>query len=366
MYDLKKHFFADKKEILKKIESILTNGILEMGDEVERFEEDFADYCSVKYCVTVSSGSMGLLLALKSLELKKNDEVITVANSDIPTSHAISLVGAEIKWIDINEDTLNLDEDKLEKKITKKTKAIMPVHLFGNPCNMSKILSIAKKYKLKVIEDACLATGAEYKNKKVGSLGDLTVFSTNPGKILDGIGPGGIITTNNKNLFLKLKQLRDYGRKERPGKWPVKSHIVGFNSKLSTINAGILNIRLKDLDHYVQKRNKNAEIYKHFLLSDKIKFQKVLAKTKSAWRNFPIRVQNRNKIFDAVYSKNNSIKLNYLPPNHRDVCYKKKLDINYLRATDKVSSEIINLPCHQYMSEKEIINICEIILNEIN
>ena len=137
----------------------------------------------------------------------------------------------------------------------------MPVHLFGNPCNMSKILSIAKKYKLKIIEDACLATGAEYKNEKVGSLGDLTVFSTNPGKVLDGIGPGGIITTNNKNLFLKLKQLRDYGRKEKPGKWPVKSHIVGFNSKLSTINAAILNIRLKDLDHYVQRRNEVLDVF---------------------------------------------------------------------------------------------------------
>ncbi len=366
MYDLKKHFLVDKKEILEKIEKVLSNGILEMGEEVERFEENFAKYCSAKYCVTVSSGSMGLLLALKSLKINKNDEVITVANSDIPTSHAISLVGAKIKWVDINEDTLNLDENKLEKKITRKTKAIMPVHLFGNPCNMSKILAIAKKYKLKIIEDACLATGAEYKNKKLGSFGDLTVFSTNPGKVLDGIGPGGIITTNNRNLFLKLKQLRDYGRKERPGKWPVKSYIVGYNSKLSTINAAILNIRLKYLDSYVNKRNTNAEIYKHALLSDKIKFQKVLTNTKSAWRNFPIRVKNRNKIFDAVHSKNNNIKLNYLPPNHRDACYNKKLIINDLKATDKVSSEIINLPCHQYMSEKEIINICKIILNETN
>ena len=169
MYDLKKHFLADKKIILSKIENVLSKGVLEMGEEVEKFEENFKKYCNVKYCVTVSSGSMGLLLALKTLDLKKNDEVITVSNSDIPTSHAITLVGAKIKWVDINEDSLNIDENKIEKNITKNTRAILPVHLFGNPCNMSKISSIAKKHKLKILEDACLATGAEYKNKKIGS-----------------------------------------------------------------------------------------------------------------------------------------------------------------------------------------------------
>ena len=255
MYDLKKHFLADKKIILSKIENVLSKGVLEMGEEVEKFEENFKKYCNVKYCVTVSSGSMGLLLALKTLDLKKNDEVITVSNSDIPTSHAITLVGAKIKWVDINEDSLNIDENKIEKNITKNTRAILPVHLFGNPCNISKISSIAKKHKLKIIEDACLATGAEYKNKKIGSLSDLTVFSTNPGKILDGIGPGGIITTNSKNLYLQLLQLRDYGRKERPKKWPVKSYTIGYNSKLSTISAAILNIRLEKLDEYIQIRN---------------------------------------------------------------------------------------------------------------
>ena len=239
MYDLKKHFLADKKIILSKIENVLSKGVLEMGEEVEKFEENFKKYCNVKYCVTVSSGSMGLLLALKTLDLKKNDEVITVSNSDIPTSHAITLVGAKIKWVDIT-----------------------PFH--------KKLATI-------------FATGAEYKNKKVGSLSDLTVFSTNPGKILDGIGPGGIITTNSKNLYLQLLQLRDYGRKERPKKWPVKSYTIGYNSKLSTISAAILNIRLEKLDEYIQIRNYNAELYKEILFSKKIKFQKTLKDAKSSW-----------------------------------------------------------------------------------
>ena len=361
MYDLKKHFLADKKIILSKIENVLSKGVLEMGEEVEKFEENFKKYCKVKYCVTVSSGSMGLLLALKALDLKKNDEVITVSNSDIPTSHAITLVGAKIKWVDINENSLNIDEKKIEKNITKNTKAILPVHLFGNPCNMSRILSIAKKYKLMIIEDACLATGAEYKNKKIGSLSDLTIFSTNPGKILDGIGPGGIITTNNKNLYLKLLQLRDYGRRERPKKWPVKSYTIGYNSKLSTISAAILNIRLIKLDEYVQIRNRNAELYKKFLSSKKIKFQDTLLEAKSAWRNFPIRIKNRNKIYDKLNSINPYVKLNYLPPNHKDACYKNFKHNFDLRITEKVNNEILNLPCHQYMTKKEI----EILSNQV-
>ena len=366
MYDLKKHFLADEKVIMRKISYVLKKGVLEMGEEVERFEENFKNYCGAKYCVTVSSGSMALLLSLKSLDLGKNDEIITVANSDIPTSHAISLVGAKIKWVDVNEDTLNIDENKIEKYINKKTKAILPVHLFGNPCNMPKIISIAKKYNLKIIEDACLATGAEYKNKKIGNFGDLTVFSTNPGKVLDGIGPGGIITTNNKKLYLKLRQLRDYGRRKRPGQWPVKSYLIGYNSKLSSINAAILNIRLKNLDKYIQKRNHNADIYKDILNSDKIKFQHTLNQSLSAWRNFPIRIKNRNTVYNKIYAKNSNIKLNYLPPNHKDVCYLNLKQKNDLKITEKISSEIMNLPCHPYMTEKEIINLSKSVLKIVN
>ena len=254
MYDLIKHYNSNKKEINKTIEKILSKGVLEMGDEVYKFEDNFKKYCGAKYCLTVSSGSMGLLLALRALDIKVNDQVITVANSDIPTSHAITLVGADIKWIDVNEKTFNLNENLLEKNISKKTKVILPVHLFGNPANIKKIKLSSQKYNLKIVEDACLATGAEFENKKIGSFADITVFSTNPGKILDGIGPGGIVTTNNKVLFETLKKLRDYGRSSRPSKWPVKSELVGYNAKMSTINAAVLDLRLKYLEEYIEKR----------------------------------------------------------------------------------------------------------------
>ena len=362
MYDLKKHFIANKYEILKKIESVLSKGILELGEEVNKFENNFSKYCNAKYCVTVSSGSMALLLSLKALNLKSNDEVITVANSDIPTSHAISLAGAKIRWVDVEERTFNIDINEITKNINQNTKVILPVHLFGNPANMIKIKSIAKKNNLKVVEDACLATGAICENKKIGSISDITVFSTNPGKILDGIGPGGIITTNNKKIFKNLKQLRDYGRIKRPGKWPVKSQIIGYNSKLSTINAAILNIRLKKLDWYIKKRNQNAKIYKQILKSKNIRFQETNQNCISAWRNFPIRVKNRNSIYNKLYNKNLNIKLNYLPPNHKDDCYAQCKKNPELPVTDKICSEIINLPCHPYMTKKELINIAKNII----
>ena len=235
--------------------------------------------------------------------------------------------------------------------------------MFGNPAEMSKIQLIAKKNNLLVIEDACLATGAEYNKKKIGSLSDLCVFSTNPGKVLDGIGPGGIITTNNKKLFITLKKLRDYGRRSRPSKWPVKSDLIGYNSKMSSINAAILNIRLKYLDSYIEKRNQNALMYMDLLDSKKIKFQKVLENSKSAWRNFTIRVKNRNQIYSELYDKNFKVALGYLPINYKDVCYKKLGKNINLKTTEIISSEIINLPCHPYISKKEIVQISKNILS---
>ena len=220
-----------------------------------------------------------------------------------------------------------------------------------------------KKNNLLVVEDACLATGAEYNKKKIGSFSDLTVFSTNPGKVLDGIGPGGIITTNNKKLFVTLKKLRDYGRQSRPSKWPVKSDLIGYNSKMSSINAAILNIRLRYLDSYIEKRNQNALMYMDLLDSKKIKFQKVLENSKSAWRNFTIRIKNRNQIYSQLYDNNFKVALGYLPINYKDVCYKKLGKSMNLKITEMISSEIINLPCHQYMSKKEIFKISKNILS---
>ena len=227
---------------------------------------------------------------------------------------------------------------------------------------MDSLINIAKKHKIQIVEDACLAAGSVFNNKKIGSIGDITVFSTNPGKILDGIGHGGIITTNNKDYYLKLKKLRDYGRDKRPGKWPIKSKIIGYNSKLSTLDAAILNLRLKKLNWYIKKRNFHANLYKELLNSNNIKYQIPYKNSVPAWRNFPIRVENRNYIYDKLYDKNLKVRLNYIPPNHLDDCYKNINKKIKLPITEKISSEIINLPCHPYMTINEIKIICKEVL----
>ena len=364
MYDLKKHYLVDKNLILKCIDRTLLSGELELGPEMKNFEKNFSKFCNSKYSISVSSGSMGLLIALKCLNLKKNDEVITVANSDIPTSHAITLAGAKIKWVDIEATSLNINPKEIEKNINSRTKVILPVHLFGIPANMKEIKKIASKYKLKIIEDACLATGAKFGKEKIGSIGDLTVFSFNPGKILDGIGPGGMITTNNKNFYLKILKLRNYGRGKGSFVNPIYSEIIGFNAKLSSVNAAVLNIRLKKLNSYIKKRRSNAKLYKELLTSKKITFQKPYNNSFPVWRNFTIRVKNRNCIYNSLRKKGFKVYKGYIPPNHLDICYKNKTQkLIKLPITEKISKEIINLPCHPYITKKEITNISSHINN---
>ena len=356
MYDLTKHYNYNRKEILSKINTVLKKGKLELGPEVNKFEKNFSKYCNVKYSVGVSSGSMGLVIALRCINLDKNDEVITVANSDIPTSHAITINGAKIKWVDIEETTLNIDPKEIEKNINSKTKAILPVHLFGVPANMLEIKKIAKKYNLIIIEDACLATGAKIGSKKIGSIADLTVFSFNPGKLLDGIGPGGMITTNNKKFYKKLIQLRDYGRGNTKKPKEGFAKIIGFNSKLSNVNASILNLRLKKLKTYIKKREENVKFYKQYLNLDTNEFQNYYQKTKPVWRNFTIKINNRNLVYNFLRKKGIDVFKGYHPPNHLDKCYKNLPKVQ-LPITEKTSKQILNLPCHPYMSKKEIIKI---------
>jgi len=360
MYDLKKHYNADRNEILKNIDKTLSSGRLVLGPELDLFEKNFSRFCDAKYSVGVSSGSMGLIIALKCIDLKKNDEVITVANSDIPTSHAITINGAKIKWVDIEESTLTIDPKEIEKNITSNTKVILPVHLFGVPANMLEIKKIAKKYNLKIIEDACLATGAKIGSKKIGSIGDLTVFSFNPGKILDGIGPGGIITTNSKKFYNKLIKLRDYGKGNVSRIKDGFSKIIGFNSKLSNVNATILNLRLKKIRAYIKKREENVKLYKQYLNLDVNNFQNYYKKSQPVWRNFTIKIDNRNLVYNFLKKKGIDTFKGYYPPNHLDKCY-KDLPRVQLPITEKTSKQILNLPCHPYMNKNEIIKISKYI-----
>ena len=264
----KKEYKKYKKIILNSINKTLNRGNVFFGNELNKFEHSFAKKYKSKYSVGVRSCTDALYISLKSIGIKQGDEVITAANTAIPTISAIVLAGAKPKLVDVCDDYL-IDTAKIKRFITSKTKAIIPVHLYGQSCDMEAINKIAKKYKLKIIEDCAQAQGAKFKNKFVGTFGDLGCFSFYPTKILGAYGDGGLILTNNYKIYLKAKRIRFYGieTKEKNNKFFNKyySNEDGINSRMDEIQASILNFKLKKVDLFIKKRIKLANQYKKYL-----------------------------------------------------------------------------------------------------
>ncbi|MDA9707727.1 DegT/DnrJ/EryC1/StrS family aminotransferase [Prochlorococcus sp. AH-736-K21] len=245
-----------KEEIDEAISEVLKSGWYILGKEVEKFEELWSYYCESKYAVGVASGLDSLILSLRALDIKEGDEIIVPSNTYIATWLAISAVGAKIIPIEPDENTHNIDVTKIDELINERTKAIIPVHLYGQPTDMNSILNIARKYNLYVVEDAAQAHGATYNNKKIGSHGDIVCWSFYPGKNLGGFGDGGAITTNNYKIAEKIKLLRNYGSSRK-----YHNELKGVNSRLDPIQAAILRVKLKYLDKWNNKRRILANEY---------------------------------------------------------------------------------------------------------
>lgn len=259
--DLAAQYKAIKKEIKEKLDGVLELQNLILGPQVEELEKVVADYCGAKFSVGVASGSDAILLSLMGFDIGSGDEVITTPFTFFSTASAISRVGARPVFVDIDIDTFNIDPKKIEERITKRTKAIIPVHLYGQCADMEAITAIAKKYNLKIIEDAAQAIGAEYQTKdskrvKACSIGDTGCISFYPSKNLGCFGEGGMITINDEELSQKLKALRVHGSKER-----YYHYMIGINSRLDTIQAAVLLVKIKYLDEWTKLRNKRAQIY---------------------------------------------------------------------------------------------------------
>lgn len=372
MFDHVAHYHRDKEAIDSAIREVLESGQLVMGPAVRAFEEEFAAYCGANHAVAVTSGSSALHLALRALDVGVGDEVITVANSDIPTSQAISHTGARVVWIDIDPNSYNMDPALIEAAVTPRTKAILPVHLYGVPADMAPIKKTAEKYGLHVVDDAALAAGARCRGKRIGTLGIMTAFSTAPGKILDGIGSGGVITTASTALYDRLNTLRHYGRARPPYRdravdgatWPSETVEIGFNERLDTIHAAVLRIRLRHLDEALAQRRKLAEIYRTCFRETDVRVQVPPADSESSWRVFTVRVPHRDRLFEALYKAGYEVTLPYLPPDHLDVCYQ---DYGYppgsLPQTEAFCQELLALPCHPYMTVADAEQIASALLN---
>ncbi len=340
-----------KPKINKVFKDIFESSSFIKGPILERFEKDFAEYIGTKYCVGVASGTDALHLNLVALGIGKDDEVILPVNTFIATAYSILYVGAKPVFLDIDPKTYNIDTKLIENKITKKTKAIIPVHLYGQSAQMDKILFLAKKYKLFIIEDACQAHGATYKGKHTGTFGDLAAFSFYPSKNLGCFGDGGAITTNSSKLASILRRIREYGAVSKH-----KFNQVGYNSRLDTIQAAILQVKLKELDNWNKKRIEIASYYSERFAEELpvIATPFISRNSTSVFHLYVIRTPRRNQLAKFLLANGVQTGVHYLLPLH----LQKSLSFLGYRNDDfpnseKLNSEILSLPMYPELSQKQ-------------
>ena len=350
--NLKIQYANIKDEIDQAITNVISKTAFIGGPFTKTFETNFAEFCNVKHCVGVGNGTDALFIALKALGIGKGDEVITAANSFIATSEAITMTGAKVVFVDINPQAYNIDVGKIEEKITDKTKAIIPVHLFGQPADMDSILDIAKKYNLKIVEDAAQAHGSVYKGRQIGSIGDMACFSFYPGKNLGAYGDAGAIVTNDEDLAIKARIIANHGRVEK-----YNHEIEGVNSRLDGIQAAILDVKLRHLPEWTENRRKNAYLYNKHLKDTDIITPVEIDDVKAVYHLYVIRVKKelRQKLQDHLKSKGIATGIHYpiTLPNLKAYKYLNHREDDFPEAT-KASREILSLPMFPELTESQI------------
>ncbi len=355
--NLKKQYFTERKKILKIIDRTLQKGTWVGGEEVQKFEKKISEICKTRYCVSLNSGTDALTMALHLVGVKKGDEVITPPNSFVASTAVIVHLGAKPVFVDVKKDQ-SIDEDKIEEKITKKTKAIMPVHLTGRMCAMDKIMKISKKYKIPVIEDCAQSILSKYNNKNSGSWGDIGCFSTHPLKNLNAMGDGGFITTNNKIFYDKIRNLRSHGMENSRN----NINDFGYVSRLDSIQAAILNYRLKNLSHIIRRRRYNFEIYKKNLNSKYVFFPEERKEEFNTYHTFVVQVKKRNQLKSYLKKKGIDTTIHYPIPIHLQPAAK---NLGYSKGTfpetESQAGKILTLPINQFLKKTEIIKISKII-----
>ena len=343
--------FSDYSKIFKEIEKVIKKGDYTLGNKVNEFEKNFAKRTGAKFVIGVGNGTDALFLSLKALNIGKGDEVITVPYTFVATVGSIVTAGAKPVFVDIKED-YNIDEEKIESAITRKTKAIMPVHWAGRPCELGKIKSIAKKYKLKIIQDASQVIDARFKNKHVVSFGDVCTYSMHPLKNLNIWGDGGFIATNNKKLASKLFLLRNHGLVNRNN-----SKVFGYNSRLDTIQAVVANYKLKNkLNKITKIRIKNALLFdKMFKYNNNVKTVKRSKNLKEVFHLYHVNVKNRNKLQKYLIKNGVDAKVHYPIPIHLQTAAKfLKHNRGDFPIAEKLASSSLSLPVHEFIQEKHI------------
>lgn len=348
--DLTRQYKQIGKEIEKEVVEVLRSGCYILGPHNKTLEKDLADYVGVAHAVGLNSGTDALHLALRALDIGAGDEVITVAFTFVATTEAIGIVGAKPVFVDIDKDTFNIDAEKIENAITPKTKAIIPVHLYGQPCDMDVIMDIAKKHDLFVIEDCCQAIGAKYKDEMVGSIGDIGCFSFFPTKNLGAMGDGGLLTTNSKLINDRVIALRNHG-----GAIRYYHDEIGVNSRLDEVQAAILRVKFKHIDEWNKKRRENAYRYND-LFKDYADIQtpKELNDTYCVYHQYTVKIPNRDEVHKMLQESGIGAMLYYPVPLHLQKVHEYLgVGEGALPYTEENTKLVISLPMFPELTKEE-------------
>ena len=348
--DLNKQYSLIKPEIDDAIQRVIKKSSFIGGEEVSAFEEEFAQYCDAHYCAGVNSGTDALKFICMALGIKEGDEVILPVNTFIATALGVSSMGAKPVFVDCEDGTYNIDVKKIEEKITSRTKAIIAVHLYGQPAEMDSIISIAQKHKLYVIEDACQAHGAFYKDRRVGTFGIASAFSFYPGKNLGAYGDGGAVITNDADMTEKIKKLREYGQEKK------YVHTErGTNSRLDGLQAAILRVKLRHLDGWNEKRRNVAACYYDNLKDLQIKLPVTMADRNHVYHLFVIETDNRDELLQYMSQKEIFCGIHYPIPLHLQGAYR---ELGYKEGdfpvSERSASRILSLPVYPELKKEEI------------
>jgi dTDP-4-amino-4,6-dideoxygalactose transaminase len=355
--DFSEQYRMTKDEIHSGLEKVFQKGDYILGQAAKDFETGFASYCGVKYGVGVNSGTDALYLAIASLDIKEGDEVILPTFTFIATALCVSYAGATPVFVDVENDTYNIDPRAFQKAITKRTKAVIPVHLYGQSADMNEIADIARKNNVKIIEDAAQAHGAKYNGRRIGSLGDVACFSFYPTKSLGAFGDAGMIVTNDPVINEKALMLRDYGRQGR-----YEHKIKGYNSRLDTVQAVVLNAKLKYLDEWNAMRAEKAAYYQKLLKDVKNIITPFVKSDRShVYQTYAVRIKgNRDLVLESLKKKGISSLIHYPIPLHLQEAYK---ELNGrpgdFPVAEGLSNEVLSLPMFPHITNQQIDAVCQ-------
>ena len=358
LVDLQAEYELLRSELDAAVTRVLASGWYILGREVAAFEEEFASYLGIAHAVGVASGTDAVLLACRALEIGPDDEVITVSHTAVATVAAIELSGAKPVFVDIDPVTYTMDMSQVAAAITSRTKAVIPVHLYGYPAEMDILLALARRHNLFVIEDCAQAHGARYKGKRVGTLGDAAAFSFYPTKNLGAVGDGGAVVTNNPVVANRLKMLRQYGWQRR-----YISDFSGYNSRLDELQAALLRVKLRYLDNFNATRRHLAELYNQRLAHLPLTLPTIEPNCEPVFHLYVIQTDQRDGLQSYLTKQGIGTAVHYPVPVHRQPAYHRLgYEVGSLPMTEEVCGDILSLPIHPHMSKTEVESVSQAIL----